>query len=231
MKEQLMETVLRERLIVIVRGIEDECLEPLLEAMYRGGVRLAEITFDAKGKVSVEETARQIRQMRKRFQGKMHIGAGTVLTLAQAEAAVNAGAEFLISPNVNADVIRCANKAGVLSMPGAMTPTEAVAAYDTGADLVKIFPSDQLGVGYIKALCAPLSHIPFLAVGGVNERNLADFLRAGAVGVGVGGNIVDRKMVASGDWQGITEVARRYCNAVRCYIDETDGTAKGESKQ
>lgn len=217
MKNELKNEVMRQKLIVIVRGVQSNRLEPLLEALYAGGVRFAEITFDARGGTSAEETAGQIRRMREVFQGRMHVGAGTVLTLAQAKAAVEAGAEFLISPNVNEDVIRYASRSGVLSMPGAMTPTEALCAFDAGADFVKLFPSDSLGVGYIKALCAPLSHIPFLAVGGVNERNVADFLKAGVVGVGVGGNIVKKDLIEQGRWEKIRDLATQYCAAIDSY--------------
>ena len=217
MKNDLKYEVMRQKLIVIVRGVQNDRLEPLLEALYAGGVRFVEITFDAKGRTSTEETAEQIARMRKLFQGRIHVGAGTVLTLAQAKAAVEAGAEFLISPNVNKDVIHYANKSEVLSMPGAMTPTEAVCAFDAGADFVKLFPSDSLGIGYIKALCAPLSHIPFLAVGGVNERNVADFLKAGVVGVGVGGNIVKKDLIEQENWEAVRNLATQYCTAIEAY--------------
>lgn len=214
MKQQTIEWIRREKLVAILRGVPDVQLQPLLEALYAGGVRLAEITFDAKGVTPAEKTARQIGEMAKAFEGRMLIGAGTVLTEKQAELAIRAGARFLISPNVDQQVIQAAVNAGVVSMPGAVTPTESVNAVKMGADFVKIFPSDTLGPKYFKAICAPLSHIDFIAVGGVNEKNVADFLAAGAVGVGVGSNIVNKEMLKNQDYAGITQLAKMYVEAI-----------------
>ena len=217
MKDALVEVIKKEKLVVIVRGVADDELEPLLEAMYAGGIRLAEITFDSKGVVTAQQTANQISKMKAAFKGRMHIGAGTVVTKQQAKVAVKAGAEFLISPNVNVDVIKYAAKKGVVSMPGALTPTEAVTAYNAGADFVKVFPSDSMGAPYIKAISAPLSHIPFIAVGGVDDANLCDFLKAGACGVGVGSNIVNKTMLKEKRFDDITALAKRYCDAVASF--------------
>lgn len=214
MKQQILDAILSSKLVAILRGVPDEQLIPLLEALYHGGVRLAEITFDAKGIIPPEKTAQQIARSSAHFQGRMHIGAGTVLTVQQADLAVDAGAGFLISPNVDEAVIRTAVRRGVVSMPGAVTPTEAVNAVKAGADLVKIFPSDNLGPKYFKAICAPLSHIKFIAVGGVDHLNVGDFLKAGAVGVGVGSNIVNKEMLKKGDYAGITALAKTYVEAI-----------------
>lgn len=214
MKEQVIRSIRKEKIVAILRGVPDEKLPKLLQALCDGGIRLAEITFDAKGVTPAEKTASQIRAMKQAFAGKMRVGAGTVLTARQAELAVEAGAEFLISPNYDREVIEYAAKAGVVSMPGCVTPSEAVEAAKMGADFIKIFPSDTLGPKYFKAICAPLSHIPFIAVGGVDDKNVADFLNAGAVGVGVGSNIVNKKMLAEDDYAGITALARRYVEAI-----------------
>lgn len=214
MKQQTIEWIRKEKLVAILRGVTDEQLPHLLEALYQGGVRLAEITFDAKGVTPAEKTAEQIGWMAKQFEGRMLIGAGTVLNARQAELAIDAGARFIISPNVDEDVIRTSVERNVVSMPGALTPTESVNAYKMGADFVKIFPSDTLGPKYFKAICAPLSHIKFIAVGGVDHLNVADFLKAGAVGVGVGSNIVNKDMLKNGDWAGITKLARLYVEAI-----------------
>ncbi len=215
MKAQTIADIRQEKLVAILRGVPDEKMPKLLEALYQGGVRLAEITFDAKGVTPAEKTAAQIGAMKQAFAGKMRIGAGTVLTAEQAKLAVEAGAEFLISPNYDREVIEYAVKAGVVSMPGCITPSEAVEATKMGADFIKIFPSDTLGPKYFKAISAPLSHIPFIAVGGVDDQNVADFLKAGAVGVGVGSNIVNKKMLAADDYKGITALAQRYVDAIR----------------
>ena len=215
MKAQTIADIRQEKLVAILRGVPDEKLPKLLEALYQGGVRLAEITFDAKGVTPAEKTAAQIGAMKQAFAGKMRIGAGTVLTAEQAKLAVEAGAEFLISPNYDREVIEYAVTTGVVSMPGCITPSEAVEATKMGADFIKIFPSDTLGPKYFKAISAPLSHISFIAVGGVDDQNVADFLKAGAVGVGVGSNIVNKKMLAADDYKGITALAQRYVDAIR----------------
>lgn len=210
----VMDAILKNKLVAILRGVAPEQLIPLLDALYEGGVRLAEITFDAKGIVPAEETAQQISIAAGHFEGRMHIGAGTVLNVRQAQLAIEGGAKFLISPNVDESVIRYAKEKGVISMPGAFTPTESVNAVNMGADLVKIFPSDTMGPKYFKAICAPLSHIKFIAVGGVDHNNVGDFLKAGAVGVGVGSNIVNKEMLKKGDYAGITALARLYVEAI-----------------
>lgn len=214
MKTETISAIRKEKIVAIIRGVAEEKLPKLLQALYDGGIRLAEITFDAKGVTTAETTARQIGQMVQAFAGKMLIGAGTVLTVRQAELAVQAGAKFLISPNYDREVIEYAVRAGVVSMPGCITPSEAVQATQWGADFVKIFPSDTLGPKYFKAICAPLSHIDFIAVGGVDHLNVADFLKAGAVGVGVGSNIINKKMLAEEDYAGITALARNYTEAI-----------------
>lgn len=214
-KTELIQEIREAAIIAIIRGVEHEKLPPLLDALAAGGIRFAEITFDQTGRTSDEEISQSIAELKKHMAGRMHIGAGTVMTVGQADRAMTAGAEFLISPNVNPEVIRHTVAAGCVSIPGAMTPTEAAVAYESGADFVKLFPADTLGLSYIKALMAPLSHIPFLAVGGVNERNIGDFLATGLAGVGVGSALTPIEWIANESYQKITEHANRYCNVVQ----------------
>ena len=213
-KQQVIEKIKQEKIVVIVRGVSEDKLLGLCQALYDGGVRLIEITFDAKGIVTDEQTAARIALLCREFDGKICIGAGTVMNVKQAKLAAKAGAKYLISPNFNRSVIKFANKNGIVSMPGAMTPTEIVDAYDAGADFVKVFPADSLGLGYLKAVKAPLSHIPIIAVGGVNENNIADFIEAGLDGVGIGSNIVKKSMIEQGDLEGITTLAKTYTSAI-----------------
>ena len=213
-KAEVVKKIKEEKLIVIVRGVAEADLIPLCEALYAGGVRLVEVTFDMKEKVKPADTARYIAALSKAFDGRMVIGAGTVVTIEQAKAALAGGARYLISPNTDKEIIDFASAHNLVSIPGAMTPTEIVTAYNFGADFVKIFPSDSLGLGYIKAVRAPLSHIPMLAVGGVNENNIADFLSVGISGVGVGSNIVKRDLIEKKDFGGITELAKKYTSKV-----------------
>ena len=144
----------------------------------------------------------------------MRIGAGTVMTAEQVAVAAEAGAEYMISPDTSEAVIKATLAAGAVSIPGALTPTEVAVAYGYGADFVKLFPAGELGLSYIKAIRAPLAHIPMLAVGGVNENNLSAFLDAGLAGVGVGSNIVDKKLIEKGDFAALTALALRYTEQI-----------------
>ena len=215
LKSQIIDCINNEKLIVIVRGVEKSKLIPLCQAMYDGGVRLVEITFDMKGIVTPNQTSECIKMLSDAFEGKMLVGAGTVVTVEQAKAAYDGGAKYLISPNTDENIIKFANDHGIVSIPGAMTPTEIVNAYNYGADFVKVFPSDSLGLGYIKAVRAPLSHIPMLAVGGVNVDNVSDFLATGISGVGVGSNIVKKSLIDNDDYSAITELSKNYCQAIK----------------
>ena len=215
MREQVIQAVEKEKIIVIVRGVESEKLIPLAEAMYQGGIRLLEITYSANGKVSDEQTAANIAMLAKHFEGKMFIGAGTVLTEKQVELTYQAGGKFIISPDTCPAVIEKTRALNMVSMPGALTPTEMQIAHRSGADFVKMFPVTSLGTGYIKAVKAPLSHLKLLAVGGVDENNMGDYLKAGVCGFGVGSNIIDKKMLAQNDWAGITALAEKYLQVVK----------------
>ena len=210
MKQAIIQSILDEKIIVILRGVEREMLIPLTEALYRGGIRLMEVTFNSCGNPSDEETAANIRALAERFEGRMLIGAGTVLRPEQVDIAANAGARFIISPDTKPAVIARTRELGLVSMPGAFTPTECTTAWDSGADFIKIFPNSELKPSYIKALKAPLSHMNFLAVGGVNIDNLDEFMKAGACGIGIANGIIDKKMVENGDYAGITALARRF---------------------
>ena len=209
-RELVIKELEKEKIIVIVRGYTGQTLLSLAEAMYAGGVRFMEVTYDHGGTFSTEDTARDIENLVRHFEGRMQIGAGTVLTTDEVEATYRAGGEYIISPNVNTTVIRRTRELGMLSMPGAFTPSEAETAHEAGADFVKLFPVDALGPSYVKAIKAPLCHIRMLAVGGVNENNLKAFLSAGASGFGIGSNIVNKKMIAEGDFEGITALARTF---------------------
>lgn len=215
MREQVIQSVSNEKIIVIVRGVEKNKLIPLAEAMYAGGIRLLEITYSATGTPTDEETADNIRMLSEHFEGKMYIGAGTVLTPEQVEYTAKAGGKFIISPDTNPEVIKKTRELGLVSMPGSLTPTEITLAIRSGADLVKLFPVTSLGVDYVKAVKAPLSHVKLLAVGGVNEANIPEYLKAGIDGFGLGSNIVDKKMINAEDWNGITELAKRYVALVK----------------
>lgn len=215
MCEQVVRSILENKIVVIVRGVKKEDLIPLAQAMYDGGIRLLELTFDATGKVSDEETASNIKMLSDYFEGKMYIGAGTVLTEDQVRLTKENGGKFIISPDANIDVIKYTKELELVSMPGALTPTEIQAAHRAGADFVKLFPITNMGSGYVKAVAAPLSHIKLIAVGGVDASNMAEFLSAGAVGFGLGSNIVNKKLIQEGKFDAITELAKQCVSAIK----------------
>lgn len=214
MRQQVLETIRETKVIAIVRGVEGNSCIRLAEAMYAGGIRLIEFTFDMKSPDSWNNNAAVIRDVGKAMQGKLFVGAGTVCSVDLCELAANANAQFIISPDTDEDVIRRTRELGLVSIPGALTPSEIKAAKCAGADIVKIFPASVMGTAYIKAVRAPLGHIPIMAVGGVNERNAGDFIRAGCCGVGVGGNLVNKEWIAAGDFEKITASAAEYLRAV-----------------
>ena len=186
MKTEIEAIVRETKVVAIIRGFPAETCVRLADAYRRGGIRLVEVTFNQRAPETWKDTAAAIRAIREEFVGEVRAGAGTVLTTEQLSMCEDAGGEYIVTPNVKPDLIRSAVGRGLVAMPGALTPSEAVDAWDAGASFVKLFPAGSLGPDYVKAVRAPLSHIPFLAVGGVSAANAADFMRAGCVGVGVG---------------------------------------------
>lgn len=215
MRQQVIEKILNEKIVVIVRGVEKDKLIPLAEAMYNGGVRLLELTFDSSERISDAEITDSIKMLKKHFGDRMYIGAGTVTKTEQVEYTRNAGGEFIISPDTNVEIIKKTLELDMVSIPGAMTPTEIQTAHRSGADFVKLFPVVNVGSSYIKAVKAPLSNINILAVGGINDSNMQEYLDAGVCGFGIGSNIVDVKLLENGDYDGITRLAEKYVSVIK----------------
>ena len=209
-RKEIIKDIEENKIIVIMRGFSTEQLIRSVDAMEKGGVRLVEVTFDQTGATSDDATAECIRALKDKFEGKVRIGAGTVMTENQVEIAYNAGAEFIISPDCYEDVIKKTRELGMVSIPGAFTPTEAANAHRFGADFVKLFPNSEVKISYLKALSAPLSHIKFLAVGGVNHENMTEYFNAGAKGVGVATAIADKKAIFSENYEEITQRAKQF---------------------
>ena len=206
MREQVIERIEKEKLIAIVRGVSADQCSKVANALYAGGVRLMEITYNQKDPASWQQTAEAIGALTEEFGGKMLFGAGTV---------TNVGGKYIISPDTNVDVIKRTVELGMVSLPGAMTPTEVMTAHDAGADFVKLFPAGDLGVSYLKAIRAPISHVKLMAVGGVNESNAADFLKAGAVGLGIGGNLAKKAWIDAGEFDKLTEAAKTMVEIIK----------------
>ena len=215
MKSKIISAVTENKIIVISRGIKEKDLIPMAEAMYKGGIRLLEITYSADGSTSDEDTAHSIKMLCDHFGDRMHIGAGTVLTEKQVELTAAAGGKFIISPDTSEAVIKKTVELGLVSMPGALTPTEIQTAHRYGADFVKLFPVCTLGPEYVKAVKAPLSHIKLLAVGGVDTDNIKSYMKAGAVGFGIGSNIVNKKLIEAGEFNAVTALAKKYVESIK----------------
>lgn len=214
MSQAVLEKILAGKIVAIIRGVTSNKIVDLAVALEKGGINCIEVTFDQSIESKAKDTLDAIRAIKTALGDKVCVGAGTVMTIEQVQQAVEAGAEFMISPNVDEDVIRETKRLDKVSIPGAMTSTEVAFAYKCGADIVKMFPAGILGVDYIKAVKAPLKHIPVTAVGNVTVENCADFIKAGAVGVGVGGSLVSAKLVDEGRFDEITATAKAYVEAL-----------------
>ena len=209
-----LEYVKKRKIVAIVRGLSPEYLIRLGHAFEESGIGLMEVTYNQSAPETWKDTAKGIEAVEKEFGDRLLVGAGTVITLEQVSMTYNAGGHYLVTPTTQTEIIRAGKALGLGLYPGAFTPSEILAAYEAGADAVKVFPASCLGPGYIKAIRAPLSHIPLMAVGGVNEKNAADFLKAGCVGLGVGGNLVNKEWIRNGEWEKITALAKEFKKAV-----------------
>lgn len=208
-----------KRVVAIVRGLRPEQTVRVAEALADAGIGILEVTFPSDSPAAMAENAGTIARLLAELGDRLTIGAGTVTTLAQLDAAESAGATFIVSPNVDPEIIGEARNRDLAVLPGAMTPSEVIAAHRAGAHLVKLFPAEQLGPGYLKALRGPLPHIPIVAVGGIRAENAHAFLEAGATGLGVGGRLVSRALADAGDYAHMAAAARRLLLS----IEEGDG--------
>jgi 2-dehydro-3-deoxyphosphogluconate aldolase/(4S)-4-hydroxy-2-oxoglutarate aldolase len=209
-KKEVLEGLRRGGLVPVLRAPTADDALMMAEALHAAGIASVEITMTVPGAVEV------IAEVKKRVGNDMLVGAGTVLDANSAAACIAAGAQFIISPSTELEVIAYCNEAGVVVMPGALTPTEIVRAWRAGADMVKVFPCSALGgASYLKAVKAPLPHIELVPTGGVSLETAAAFIKAGAAALGVGGDLVDLEAVRSGKAHVIGERARKYLEIVR----------------
>ena len=205
--------ILENKIIVILRRIEKTKLTDLCDSLIRGGIRCIEITVDRTGKIS--DTADAIKTLRCRYGDSASIGAGTVMTSEQLRIVADAGAEYIVSPDTNPEIIKMTRKLGLISIPGAFTATEIASAYRYGADFVKVFPAGSMGPGYIKSLKAPFPDIPLLAVGGITLDAAAEYIKSGACGLGLSGMLVNKDLLDNNDYDSIEQIAKRYVDAVK----------------
>jgi len=208
-RHQDLDRVLQSGIVAVVRSPDSHQLVEVAKALADGGVTVMEITF------SVPNALEVIRQVRQALGDRILLGAGTVLDPETARAAILAGAELIVSPTLNFEVIRLCHRYDKLVMPGSFSPTEILAAWDAGADIVKVFPADVVGPAFFKALRGPLPQIRVMPTGGVDLNTAADFLKAGACCLGIGGQLVDPKAVAVGNFDRIRDLARQYIEIVK----------------
>jgi 2-dehydro-3-deoxyphosphogluconate aldolase/(4S)-4-hydroxy-2-oxoglutarate aldolase len=206
---EILNRLMQGKVVAVVRLDSGEQLVNVAEALKAGGIATIEFTVSTPGAIDM------IKEASSRFGDEVLMGAGTVLDPETARAAILAGAEFIVTPTLNPATIELCRRYGKPIVPGALTPTEILTAWEAGADMVKVFPASSMGPGYLKAVLAPLPQLRLVPTGGISAGNAAEYLKAGAVALGVGGKLVDKAAVAGGDWQTITTEAQRLIAAVR----------------
>jgi len=205
-----LQRVLDSGIVAIIRAPSGELLVDVAKALYEGGIDVIEVTFTVPGILDI------IADLHKALGDKILLGAGTVLDTETARAAMLAGAEFIVSPIVDCDVIKMCNQYDKMIMPGALTPTEIATAWSAGADMVKVFPAAAVGgPSYLQAIHGPLPQIKLLPTGGVDLTTIHDFVKAGASAVGLGSSLVTKELVANGDMDGIRDLAAKYVAAMQ----------------
>ena len=209
-KSAVVQQLTAEGLVPVIRADSAATALRIVEALVEGGIRTLEITM------TVPDAMKAIGSVAERFGASVLLGAGTVTSRALAEGAIDAGAEFLVTPCVVPEVIAVARQRDVAVLPGAMTPTEVFSAWSLGGDIIKIFPASNVGgASYLKALKGPFPQIPLCPTGGVTLQTIGDFVRAGASAVGVGGELVSKAAIDKGDFAQITALARQYVAALK----------------
>jgi 2-dehydro-3-deoxyphosphogluconate aldolase/(4S)-4-hydroxy-2-oxoglutarate aldolase len=211
-----LDRVLDSCIVAVIRAESGDLLVDVAEALLAGGVEVMEVTF------TVPKAVQVLERVRDKLGSRVLMGAGTVLDPETCRAALLAGAEFIVSPAVNVQVIEMCKRYSKPVMPGAFTPTEVVTAWQAGADIVKIFPSEITGPKYLKALHGPLPHVRLMPTGGVNLETATEFLKSGACALGVGSSLVDPKLVAAGDLKKIESLARQYQQIVKEFRGKTN---------
>lgn len=212
--EKTIRKIEEHKVVTICRGVYGDDLKNLVTALYDGGIRLVEVTFDQSDSDSTNKTADAIRMIHENFP-EILVGCGTATKIEHVHATKAAGGVFVLSPNVNKEVIKATKEQGLVSIPGALTPSEIMDALEYGADIVKVFPAGWLGIDYIKNVKGPINHAKFMAAAGINEENINEFSEAGYCSFGISGRLVDRKLISEGNFKEITNRARVFVDNVR----------------
>jgi len=209
-KQKKIDAVLESGVVAVLRGTQADKMVKIAQALLAGGVKALEITLDNPAALDIiKELSVELKDT------EAIVGAGTVLDGETARAAILAGSEFVFCPTLNQEVIKVCNRYGKVVIPGVLTPTEMISAYEAGADLVKVFPAGVMGAKYIKSVKGPLSHIPIITTGGINLDNAGDFIKAGATAIGAGGSLIDKEAIAQENYQLLTKKAKEFVKIVQ----------------
>jgi 2-dehydro-3-deoxyphosphogluconate aldolase/(4S)-4-hydroxy-2-oxoglutarate aldolase len=203
-----LQAITDRKIVAIIRGADPKYVLDIAQALYNGGVTIVEVTMNSK------DPLQSIASIKERMGNKMFVGAGSVLGKQMAKAAIEAGSQFIISPSLDIETIKTTKELGVISIPGAFTPTEIVTAFSNGADIVKVFPA-SIGVQYFADLRGPLPHIPLMPTGGINLDNINSFQKAGAVAFGIGSALVNTKQEITDEYLiALTGLAKKFVSAI-----------------
>lgn len=216
-RAETIQKIEQEKVVVITRGIYGSELMKLSKALYEGGIRCFEITYDPVDPDTMSKVKKDIEALNAEFAGGLTLGVGTVLTPDQVRNAADAGAKFIVSPNFNPAIVKETLNQNLVSMPGAMTPTEICAADEAGADFIKLFPAGTLGIKYCKDIYAPIHHVKYVATVGVTEETFRAYLDMGFAGAGISSQLVDKKVREAGNWAELTERAKRFVAIAKEY--------------
>lgn len=203
-KWDMLKFIEQNGVVAVIRKIEPSVVMEVTEALIQGGIKVLEVTVDS------EDSFNTIRRLKDKYKTDVLVGAGTVLDKETAKTAIDAKADFIFSPIFDIETIQITNRYGKISIPGVYTPSEIVQAYSAGADILKVFPATKLGPGYFKDIQGPLPHIPLMPTGGVNLDNMGEFLKNGAVAVGIGSALFNKELIKNREFEQISKIAQQY---------------------
>lgn len=212
-KDLILGEILKRKAVAVIRAKEPDKLKKIIESIAAGGVTVAEITM------TVPNAIQLIEKMTNEVDKNIILGVGSVLNKQVAEDAIKAGAKYVVSPILKKEIIETAHKFNVPAMPGCFTPTEIQTAYEYGADIIKVFPADVVGMAFFKAILAPMPHLKLMPTGGVSLTNAGDWIKAGACAVGLGTALLDKKAIESGDYNKLTENAKSIMNSINSAVN------------
>lgn len=208
-KADIRELVINNPVLAIMRGVPKERIIDYAGAIVDGGIGFFEVALNSPDVLS------EIAMLRKHFGDSVCIGAGTAITVERAKAAIEAGAQFLLSPSTNEDVLQYCHGEGIAIMPGALTPTDVSLCLRYGFDTIKLFPAGDMPMSYVKSLKGPFDETEYVAIGGVNSSNAADFIKAGYIGIGLGSNLMPKDAIKMGDYKTASESVYNILESVR----------------